>query len=139
MEGQAGREREIFASALERATPAERIAYVDGACGEDTELRSRVAALLGAYDLAGGFLPMDSPTQQPAGVAETFLNSKQFPVAEQPGDWIGPYKLREKVGEGGCGAVYVAEQEKPVRRRVALKERALDGPMERSRIWGILP
>jgi serine/threonine protein kinase len=44
-----------------------------------------------------------------------------FPVAEKPGDWIGPYKLREKVGEGGCGAVYVAEQEQPVRRRIALK------------------
>jgi len=40
---------------------------------------------------------------------------------EQPGDKIGRYKLREKIGEGGCGVVYVAEQEEPVRRRVALK------------------
>jgi serine/threonine protein kinase/WD40 repeat protein len=122
MEGQAGREREIFASALERATPAERIAYVDGACGEDVELRSQVAALLSAHDLAGGFLPMDSHTQEPAAVAQTFVNNMGlFPVAEKPCDWIGPYKLREKVGEGGCGVVYVAEQEQPVRRRIALK------------------
>src|SRR2546427_3717195 len=42
-------------------------------------------------------------------------------VTEKPGDRIGRYKLREKIGEGGCGVVYVAEQEEPVRRRVALK------------------
>src|SRR5579872_2184938 len=44
-----------------------------------------------------------------------------LPVIEQPGDKVGPYKLLEQLGEGGCGVVYVAEQEKPVRRRVALK------------------
>jgi hypothetical protein len=65
MAGQSDREREIFNSALERATPAERAAYLDGACGEDVEMRSRRAARLGAHDSAGGFLPMDSPTQQP--------------------------------------------------------------------------
>jgi serine/threonine protein kinase len=40
---------------------------------------------------------------------------------EQPGDHIGHYKLLQKIGEGGCGTVYMAEQEEPVRRRVALK------------------
>src|SRR6476660_3664758 len=43
------------------------------------------------------------------------------PVTEKPGDRIGRYKLLQKIGEGGCGAVYMAEQEEPVRRRVALK------------------
>src|SRR5437879_995468 len=42
-------------------------------------------------------------------------------ITEKPGDLIGRYKLLQKIGEGGCGVVYMAEQEKPVRRRVALK------------------
>src|ERR1022692_2791488 len=42
-------------------------------------------------------------------------------VTEQPGDQIGRYKLLEKIGEGGCGIVYMAEQTEPIRRRVALK------------------
>src|SRR5580658_10335159 len=124
MAGQSDREREIFNSALERATPAERVAFLDGACGEDVEMRSRLAALLGAHDSAGGgFLPMDSPTRQPDVVTrnQAVATGALISGEEQPGDRIGPYKLREKVGEGGCGVVYVAEQEKPIRRRVALK------------------
>src|SRR5580658_2801065 len=123
MAGQSDREREIFNSALERATPAERAAYLDGACGEDIEMRSRLAALLGAHDSAGAFLPMDSPTPQPDVVTrnQDVAAGALISGEEQPGDRIGPYKLREKVGEGGCGVVYVAEQEKPIRRRVALK------------------
>jgi serine/threonine protein kinase/WD40 repeat protein len=122
MERPTDREREIFSAAVERATPAERAAYVDGACGEDLELRSQINALLRAHDSAGGFLPMKGPSEQPVELSQEFNhNAGTFPVAEKAGDWIGPYKLREKVGEGGCGVVYVAEQEKPVRRRVALK------------------
>ena len=44
-----------------------------------------------------------------------------MPLAEKPGDRIGRYKLLQQIGEGGCGVVYMAEQEEPVRRRVALK------------------
>jgi serine/threonine protein kinase len=44
-----------------------------------------------------------------------------LPLSEQPGDKIGRYKLLEQIGEGGFGVVYVADQEEPVRRRVALK------------------
>ena len=121
METHFNREQEIFNSALERATIAERIAYVDGACGENLELRARVTALLSAHDLAGGFLPRDGPTDQQPAVLAQILDSIRLPIAEKPGDWIGPYKLREKIGEGGCGVVYVAEQQKPVRRKIALK------------------
>ena len=45
----------------------------------------------------------------------------KLPPVEQPGDWIGRYRLLQKIGEGGFGAVYMAEQQEPVRRRVALK------------------
>jgi serine/threonine protein kinase/WD40 repeat protein len=116
------REQEIFSAALERDTPGERNAYIDGACGADHEMRARVAALLRANDLAGDFLPMDDLTEPPSASTQGFgRDIGEAAAAQKPGDWIGPYKLREKVGEGGCGVVYVAEQEKPIRRRVALK------------------
>src|SRR5579862_6703454 len=116
------REREIFISALERETPGERNAYLDGACGPDEEMRARVAALLQANDLAGGFLPMDDLNEPRSGSTQKLgYDIGLAAEAQKPGDRVGPYKLREKVGEGGCGVVYVAEQEKPIRRRVALK------------------
>src|SRR5690242_1211368 len=108
MNEQAAREREIFASALERPTAAERIAFIEGSCGTDVELRSRVTALLTAHDVAGGFLPMDGPPQTAVTASGT---GAMLAIAEKPGDCIGLYKLREKVGEGGCGVVYVADQE----------------------------
>ena len=122
MSSQAHREIEIFNSALERTTAAERAAYLDGACAEDAALRARIESLLRAHEAAAGFLPADerapavAPTDQPS-VLPTFSS----PVTEKDGDRIGRYKLREKIGEGGCGVVYVADQETPVRRRVALK------------------
>src|SRR5881409_3264898 len=57
----------------------------------------------------------DAPAVGPTGTA-ILAN-----VTQNPGDWIGRYKLLQKIGEGGCGVVYMAEQEEPVRRRVALK------------------
>ncbi len=112
----------IFDAAL-AFTPAERPAYLAGACGDNLQLRQRVEALLRAHEAAGGFLPeqpapgaLASPPASSPTTATTFI-----PITEKPGDKIGRYKLREKVGEGGCGVVYVAEQEEPVRRRVAIK------------------
>jgi len=118
MNSQANREIEIFNSALEQITPAERAAYLDGVCGGDAELRARVETLIRAHEEAGGFLPMEDarPPADPAAPATGML-----PVTEKAGDQIGHYKLQEKIGEGGCGVVYVADQEAPVRRRVALK------------------
>jgi eukaryotic-like serine/threonine-protein kinase len=115
MSKRAQTEDQLFAEALQRASPAARNAYLAEACGHDDKLRQRVEFLLRAHDKAGDFL--DEPLS-----AETFLLRSEAVVATQrPGDRIGRYKLLEQVGEGGCGVVYVAEQEEPVRRRVALK------------------
>jgi WD40 repeat protein/serine/threonine protein kinase len=107
------REREIFGEALELGSLEEQRAFVKGACGGDEALRQAVEALLEAYRQAGGFIPDRSaePGQMPGGPA----------FAEAVGSLVGRYKLLEKIGEGGCGVVYVAEQQEPVRRRVALK------------------
>ncbi len=107
---QAPREKALFEQALDLASSAERLAFLHGACGEDGALLARVQALLQAHEADEGFLP-----EQPTGPV-SFV-----PVSEKPGDRIGRYKLRERIGEGGCGVVYVAEQEEPVRRKVALK------------------
>ncbi len=107
---QAPREKALFEQALDMESSAERLVFLHGACGADAALLARVQALLQAHETAEGFLP-----EQPAGPATL------VPVTEKPGDRIGRYKLRERIGEGGCGVVYVAEQEEPVRRKVALK------------------
>jgi eukaryotic-like serine/threonine-protein kinase len=106
-------EREIFINALKRPEAADRQAYVAEACGDNVELRRQVEALLAEHDQLGSFL--ESP---PAAVTET----ASYPVvAEEPGAAIGPYKLLQQIGEGGFGIVYMADQQSPVRRRVALK------------------
>ena len=102
-------EQAAFAAALDCATPAERAACLEAHCGINAALRRRVEALLRAAEAAGEFLE-ESPAALAAGG-----------ISEQPGDRIGRYKLLEKIGEGGCGVVYMADQEEPVRRRVALK------------------
>ncbi|MHC4861880.1 MAG: serine/threonine-protein kinase, partial [Planctomycetota bacterium] len=101
----------IFHAARERRSSAERRAYLDGACGDDAEVRTRVEALLEAHGEAEGFLSTPA-----VGARE-----EAGPGLEGPGTRIGPYKLLQLIGEGGFGAVYMAEQEEPVRRRVALK------------------
>src|SRR5258705_128771 len=103
----------VFAEALQLSV-AERPAYLEHACGADTELRQRVERLLKAHDHAGDFLEHPPPE----AVVEA---SPKLPVGETLGDRIGRYKLLQQIGEGGCGVVYMAEQEEPVRRRVALK------------------
>jgi eukaryotic-like serine/threonine-protein kinase len=102
----------VFEAALQ--LPVEqRAAYLEQACGADGDLRRRVEDLLGAAARAGGFM-------RQSAVPEPAAASRLAPT-EKPGDMIGRYKLLEQIGEGGCGIVYMAEQQEPVRRRVALK------------------
>src|SRR5208282_386819 len=107
------REIEVFNAALELSA-AERAAYLDQVCAGDAVLRQHAEELLQADHRAGAFL--ESPTASPSRSGGPI----RLP-AEKPGDRIGRYKLLQQIGEGGCGVVYMAEQEEPVRRRVALK------------------
>src|SRR5437763_13440492 len=100
---------DVFNEAKGRPTEAERLRFVAEACADDSELKQQVLSLLQAHDGAANFL-------QPAP-----LFSSTVLITEKPGDRIGRYKLLQQIGEGGCGIVYMAEQEEPVRRRVALK------------------
>jgi serine/threonine protein kinase/tetratricopeptide (TPR) repeat protein len=102
----------IFDAAIE-LPPDGRAAYLQEACGDDDALRKRVEALLRAHESAEKF--MDMPAVVVTG--EAVANK----AAEQIGERIGRYKLLQRIGEGGCGVVYLAEQEEPVHRRVALK------------------
>jgi serine/threonine protein kinase/tetratricopeptide (TPR) repeat protein len=106
-------ERDIFIAALEYADEGQRSAYLDQACAGDTALWQRLVDLLDMYGKAGSFI------SEPAGLLEPTRAS--VPVVESSGSRIGPYKLLQKLGEGGMGAVYMAEQQEPVRRLVAAK------------------
>src|SRR5262245_24309859 len=109
------REKEIFERALDIASAEERLGFINGACAEDTALLARVQALLQAHAESEAFLPEVPSTECQRTFAVPTSDS------QQPGDRIGRYKLLQRIGEGGCGVVYMAEQEEPVRRRVALK------------------
>jgi len=98
-----------FGEALRLTNPAERAAYLDRACAGNPVLRQEVESLLNAHERAGDFLKQTIPLPEP-DVA-----------LEHAGTRIGRYKLLEQIGEGGFGVVWMAEQEEPVRRRVALK------------------
>src|ERR1700677_692283 len=118
MNGPDNREEALFDAAVQLAMPEERAAYLQQACPDDEPLRQRVLALLQAPAQAD-----DSLDKPAAGLpARTLvLNPALFQPSEKPGDKIGRYKLLQQIGEGGCGVVYMADQEEPVRRRVALK------------------
>ena len=103
----------VFAEAIQ-LPGSERSAYLERACRADEKLRERVERLLKAHDQVGDFLAQSAPEAAPE--AEAGIS-----FGEKPGDRIGRYKLLQQIGEGGCGVVYMAEQEQPVRRRVALK------------------
>src|SRR5262245_36818825 len=103
----------LFWSALAIASPQERGRYLDQACGGDVRLRGQLEELLAAYPKVESFLEPAAPA--PAATAE------EPPGGERPGVLIGPYKLLEPIGEGGMGAVWMAQQTEPVKRLVAVK------------------
>jgi serine/threonine protein kinase len=113
MSAQARREESIVEAALQLPV-AERAAYLDGACAGDVCLRQNIerqllaAQWVNSLDGQTTALVAGRPASEPEG-------------SEKPGDRIGRYKLLQQIGEGGCGVVYMAEQQEPVKRRVALK------------------
>jgi len=105
--------RELFFEVYKKKTSKERCRYLDEVCGSDSVLRGEIESLLEAHDRSGSLLE-NLPV-----VANVTLDDS--PLSEGPGTIIGRYKLLEKIGEGGMAVVYMAEQEKPIRRKVALK------------------
>src|SRR6516225_7736309 len=104
--------REVFLAALEQASE-QRDAYLDQVCARDEELRSNVVVMLRAQAVGEG--PLDR-----AAVRDE--QTKTYgQVSETPGTVIGPYKLIERIGEGGMGTVWRAQQTEPVKRLVAVK------------------
>jgi hypothetical protein len=110
----------IFAQAIEIASAPERTAFLEEACRGDPGLQRELEQLVRDHFRAGAFL------ERPAAHLVTAVEEPDRArlleiISERPGTVIGPYQLLEQIGEGGMGLVFVAEQQEPVRRRVALK------------------
>jgi serine/threonine protein kinase/WD40 repeat protein len=115
MNPEPNREAALFQAASQLAGKA-RASFLENACADAPALRERLEALLAADEQSRGALAEPAPARNA---------TMKIELAEVPdeaiGQKIGHYKILEKVGEGGCGVVYVADQSEPVRRRVALK------------------
>src|SRR5215469_8766726 len=125
------RAEDIYYSALEIKLPAQRDSFLDRACQGDTKLRSAVDKLLAAQPKVEKFFqeggvarfPVRELSRQPLTEASVLAEDPATENNEDQsiGKTVGHYKLLQKIGDGGCGVVYMAQQEKPVRRRVAFK------------------
>jgi serine/threonine protein kinase len=102
----AERLEQLFDQAIE-LPPSDRMEFLERSCVGDPKLLERLVGMVQAHDRAE--------------TLAFFARNTPCPGNEQPGQRIGPYWLRQQLGEGGWGVVFLAEQEKPVRRRVALK------------------
>ena len=109
------REEAIFDGALQ-LSPERREAYLQAACEGDIPLMERIRDLIRFHEKDDG--PLETPAVASAPKAPIV---RSLPTGEKPGDKVGNYKILQLIGEGGCGSVFMAEQEQPVRRRVALK------------------
>ncbi len=114
-------ELDLFAAAIAITDSAERGALLDRECTGRPDLRARLDQLLEAHFRSHPLL--DQP--RPDGTSDYQRRGPgafdYTPITEKPGSMIGPYKLKEQIGEGGFGLVFVAEQQEPVKRKVALK------------------
>src|SRR5262249_45549508 len=106
----------IFGRALETESAADRSAYLDEACGPNAGRRAEVEGLLATLGRAGEFM------RRPAAAVAAGVTGAYESLTEGPGTRVGPYKLLQQIGEGGMGVVYMAGQEGPGRRKVALKD-----------------
>ncbi len=134
------RVKALFNAALDLPDPADRTAFLERECRDDRELRERLEELLAAHDQPASALerplvedpgetsaPDEQPAETGAGPAAVSGETASFRLASPPPDSLigsiiaGRYKLRQEIGEGGMGSVYLAEQTQPVKRHVALK------------------
>src|SRR5688572_1377311 len=117
-------EEAIFTQALEKPTPHERSAFLDQACAHDPALRNRVEALLRSHQHARDFLEAPPIARHDQPVIDRSAPTVGQPPpqhGEHTGAHVGRYRLLQEIGQGGFGAVWMAEQREPVKRKVALK------------------
>jgi serine/threonine protein kinase len=120
------REETVFYAALKVAEGVERATFLEQACAGDAELRASVEGLLAAQGeverfFAEGGAALNTIAGDATAAADVSRATAGLPCDEEIGARVGRYKLLQRLGEGGCGVVYMAEQQEPVRRRVAFK------------------
>ena len=118
------REKAVFCRAVEITDPEERRQFLDQECGADKLLRERIEGLLAISRTSGDFFEKCAPALNAASTdADPALSGGEWDFEPETPETsrIGAYKLLQRIGEGGCGVVYMAEQDQPIRRRVALK------------------
>jgi WD40 repeat protein/serine/threonine protein kinase len=122
--------RALFAEALEILDAEERARFLARSCGTDLALRKEIEELLIAdAKAAPAFLPGPAPRTDAQrvpdagahGLEEKLSLNSAAPLSEDKVERVGRYRLLEQIGEGGCGVIYLAQQDEPVRRQVAIK------------------